>query len=136
MNHERAEQIHSSGTADKRQAGKTRSSLNLMNESSKSVLLYSDSPDDSRMIVQLSVGELRALIREEFAALSGHSILADKDILLAPEEAATILGVNSRWLYRHADKLPFTRRISRKNLRFSEAGLPRWIAAKKPDSRR
>ena len=107
-----------------------------MNESSKSALLYSDSPDDSRMIVQLSVGELRSLIREEFAALNGAGSITDKESLMTPEEAANLMGVNRKWLYRHADKLPFTRRISRKNLRFSEAGLRRWLAAKKPDFRR
>ena len=50
---------------------------------------------------------------------------ADPDRLLTPEEAAAILGQSVRWLYRHAANLPFTRRISRKNLRFSEAGLRR-----------
>lgn len=54
------------------------------------------------------------------------------DRLLTPEEAAPLLGVSVRWLYRHAKRLPFTRRLSRKALRFSEAGLRRWQATKKP----
>lgn len=53
------------------------------------------------------------------------------DRLLAPEEAAPLLGVSVRWLYRHAKRLPFTRRLSRKALRFSESGLRKWAAAKK-----
>jgi predicted DNA-binding transcriptional regulator AlpA len=90
-------------------------------------------PED-KMIVQLSVSQLRQIIAEEVAnALQigpGHTI--EEDNLLTPEQAAEILGQSVRWLYRHAAKLPFTRRLSRKNLRFSEAGLRRWIAAKKP----
>ncbi len=56
---------------------------------------------------------------------------SEPDQLLTPQEAARILGVTPRWLYRHAKRLPFTKRISRKVLRFSEAGLRRWLATKK-----
>jgi predicted DNA-binding transcriptional regulator AlpA len=52
------------------------------------------------------------------------------DRLLTPHQAAERLGVTSRWLYRHAPRLPFTRRLSRKVLRFSEAGLWRWQASR------
>jgi predicted DNA-binding transcriptional regulator AlpA len=90
------------------------------------------------MVVQLSVTELRQLIAEEIAAAlqngSGHG--PEKDRLLTPKEAAEILGQDARWLYRHANELPFTRRINRKTLRFQESGLRRWIALRKPDSRR
>jgi len=51
--------------------------------------------------------------------------------MLIPGEAADLLGVKVTWLYRHAPKLPFTRRLSRKALRFSETGLHRWLAAQK-----
>jgi predicted DNA-binding transcriptional regulator AlpA len=109
-----------------------------VNEPTKAVDLHHDQPDDGKMVVQLSVTEFRQLITEEIAAAlqngSGHA--PEKDRLLSPKEAAEILGQDVRWLYRHANELPFTRRISRKNLRFSEAGLRRWIAARKPDSRR
>lgn len=47
--------------------------------------------------------------------------------LLTVGEAATLLGVAPRWLYRHASGLPFTRRLSPKALRFSESGLHRWL---------
>ena len=56
---------------------------------------------------------------------------SEPDQLLTPEEAGQLLGVTPRWLYRHAKRLPFTRRLSRKTLRFSEAGLRRWQAAQK-----
>lgn len=45
------------------------------------------------------------------------------DRLLTPDEAAAMLGVSVRWLYRHAGKFTFTRRLSRKVLRFHEPGL-------------
>jgi excisionase family DNA binding protein len=88
--------------------------------------------EHNQMVVTLTVEELRAIIHEELAALNGHGNNADKEVLITPEEAANLLGVKRRWLYRHASKLPFTRRIGRRNLRFSEPGLHRWIAAKKP----
>lgn len=49
------------------------------------------------------------------------------DRLLTPEEAAALLGVKVRWLYRHAVDFTFTRKLSRKVLRFHEAGLRRYV---------
>lgn len=54
-----------------------------------------------------------------------------EDRLLTPQEAARLLGVTPPWLYRRSRSLPFARRLSRKCLRFSEAGLRRWQAAKR-----
>jgi predicted DNA-binding transcriptional regulator AlpA len=56
---------------------------------------------------------------------------AEPDRLLTADEAAPVLGVAPRWLYRHAGKLPFARRLSRKALRFSEAGLRRYAASRR-----
>jgi len=50
------------------------------------------------------------------------------DRLLSPTEAAALLKVTTRWLYRHHRSLPFTKRLSRRALRFSEEGLRRWLA--------
>ena len=50
------------------------------------------------------------------------------DRLLKPAEAAALLKVTTRWLYRHHRPLPFTRKLSRRLLRFDEAGLHRWLA--------
>ena len=41
------------------------------------------------------------------------------------------LGLAVRWLYRHAPTLPFARKLSRKVLRFSRAGITRWLATKR-----
>lgn len=49
-----------------------------------------------------------------------------EDRLLSVKEAAAQLGHSEDWLYRHAKKLPFTVRTGR-DVRFSAAGLARWI---------
>ncbi len=55
----------------------------------------------------------------------------DQEELLTPGEAAALLSVSVDWMYRHAPGLPFTRRLSRKALRFSKAGLLRWRSGKR-----
>jgi predicted DNA-binding transcriptional regulator AlpA len=66
------------------------------------------------------------------AGESGYARTPEAERLLTPPEAAALLAVTVTWLYRHAGRLPFTRRLSRKALRFSEPGLRRWLAARKP----
>jgi hypothetical protein len=68
---------------------------------------------EGKLVVQLSVSELRQLIAEEIAAAlqNGAGHISEKDKLLIPTEAAEMLGQNVRWLYRHASKLPFSRRL-------------------------
>jgi predicted DNA-binding transcriptional regulator AlpA len=45
---------------------------------------------------------------------------------LTAKEAAALLGVSVRWLYRHAKTLPFAKRLADKTLRFDAAGLAQW----------
>lgn len=52
------------------------------------------------------------------------------DDLLRVREAAERLNVSRRWLYDHADKLPFTKRLTTGALRFSARGLERWKATR------
>ena len=60
---------------------------------------------------------------------------SSNDRLLDAREAAPILGVTPSWLYRHAGELPYARRLSRKVLRFSEAGIQQYVASRKPGPR-
>jgi hypothetical protein len=53
----------------------------------------------------------------------------EPDRLLTADEAAQILGVNPKWLSRQ--RWPFTRKLSNKVVRYSEAGLTRWLASRK-----
>lgn len=57
-------------------------------------------------------------------------VQAEPERLIDVKEAATRCDVSPRWLYRNADKLPFTRRLSSGTLRFSEAGLTKWLASR------
>src|SRR5215831_5477110 len=85
------------------------------------------------------LGELEGLRVALLAQLITHSVAAtlaakpheksqSTDRLLKPTEAAALLKVTTRWLYRHHRSLPFTRKLSRRLLRFDEAGLHRWVA--------
>ena len=56
---------------------------------------------------------------------------AGPDRLLTATEAAERLGVNTRWVYRKAPDLPFTRKLSGGTLRFSEKGLEKWKETKR-----
>jgi excisionase family DNA binding protein len=76
--------------------------------------------------------KIREIVRQELkAALSSNGHVEEKETLLMPEEAAKLIGVKKEWLYRHAKHLPFCRKLSRKAIRFNEAGLKRWLAARK-----
>jgi predicted DNA-binding transcriptional regulator AlpA len=52
------------------------------------------------------------------------------DRLLTVHEVAERLGLSSSYAYKQAARWPFTRKLSARALRFSEAGLERWMAAK------
>ncbi len=83
---------------------------------------------DSALAVTLTVGELRALIREEVQAANqnGH-----QDRLLDAGEASKILSVSPDWLYRHGSRLPFTRKLAPRVLRFSYQGIQKYLASRK-----
>lgn len=77
---------------------------------------------------------LQCLLAARLLSMRPHrptpDVPVEPDRLLTPEAAASRLNVSVRWLYRHAHTLPFTRRLSRKRLRFSEAGLRRYMATR------
>ena len=89
--------------------------------------------DPARMSVTLTVGELSEIIEGAVARAlaNGAGHVAEKETLLTPEQAAAMIGVDKKWLYRHSKQLPFIRRLSKKNIRFNEAGLKRWLATRK-----
>ena len=75
--------------------------------------------------------EIRQVVREEIRALNGGSNTQEEERLLNAEEAAAIIGMSPDWLYRHAKKLPFTRKLGPKTLRFSHQGILKWLASRK-----
>ena len=82
---------------------------------------------DSTLAVTLTVGQLRELIREEIQAASKQNV----DKLLDAEKAAKTLRVSQDWLYHHHKKLPFTRKLGPKVLRFSFRGIQKFLSTKK-----
>jgi predicted DNA-binding transcriptional regulator AlpA len=89
--------------------------------------------DAAKNPFDLLVDQIRAVVREEIAAAlsNGDHPAPEKERLLTPDEAAAMIGVDKKWLYRHSKQLPFIRRLSKKNIRFNEAGLRRWLATRK-----
>jgi len=87
-------------------------------------------PEDVRpMLMQAAV--VQSALAANLAAISpdlGSKPEDTEDHLLTAEEAAAILNVKPRWLYARAKKLPFSRRISRKCLRFSKIGISRYLS--------
>ena len=72
---------------------------------------------------------LRPIIRQAVQeAMNGHR---EEDRLLDAEEASRLLSVSSDWLYRHAKRLPFARKLGPKMLRFSSQGIQKYLATRK-----
>jgi len=84
---------------------------------------------DTSQTLELALeGLLRRIIREEIGTLKTETT----DQLLPAEEAAKVLAVSEDWLYRNAKRLPFTRKLGPKMLRFSSLGIQKYLAIKKP----
>jgi len=52
------------------------------------------------------------------------------DRLLAVNETAKKLSVSTDWLYRNSSKLPFTRRLGPRKLRFSDRCIEKYIKSR------
>ncbi len=72
----------------------------------------------------------RGLIREELQANHGQNG-HQGDRLLDAEEASKILSISPDWLYRHASRLPFARKLAPRVLRFSYQGIQKYLATRK-----
>jgi predicted DNA-binding transcriptional regulator AlpA len=74
---------------------------------------------------------LRQLIREELTALQFPERDApEEDQLLTASEAAKLLHVSERWLYKHASKLTYAVRFSETVVRFSRNKIQAEIRRK------
>ena len=80
------------------------------------------------MLVTITVGQLRELIRDEIKAAS--TTQHETDRMLTAEEAAEMLSMSTDWLYRNARKLPFTRKLGPKMVRFSYLGIIKWLSTR------
>jgi predicted DNA-binding transcriptional regulator AlpA len=86
---------------------------------------------DNILAVNLTVGQLREILRQEMNRANNAEHTA-KDPLLDVKEASQLLGVSEDWLYRNAKKLPFTRKLGPKMLRFSYQAAMKWLATRTP----
>ncbi len=74
---------------------------------------------------------LRRIIREEIRAAQSQNGNQGGDKLLTAEKAAEILSVSPDWLYRRAARLPFTRKLAPRVLRFSSQGIQKYLSTRK-----
>jgi len=84
---------------------------------------------DATLLVTMTAGQLRELIRVEIQA--ARTAQQEADRLLDAKEAAKVLSMSEDWLYRNAKKLPFTRKLGPKMLRFSYQGMIKWLESRK-----
>jgi predicted DNA-binding transcriptional regulator AlpA len=79
-----------------------------------------------------SVREEALAVLEAAKAPSGATVPAETpDRLLRAEEVAERLGLDVGTIYKQAKRWPFTRKLGRRCLRFSEQGLARWLDRQK-----
>jgi predicted DNA-binding transcriptional regulator AlpA len=86
-----------------------------------------------RLLCQLAA--LQTVLAARLATVPGAVPRTDDgqggDRLLTAREVHARTTLSVAWVYRHADALPFCRRVGRKVL-FSEAGLTTWLATRRP----
>jgi predicted DNA-binding transcriptional regulator AlpA len=83
----------------------------------------------SEPLIIVTPEQLKALIEEAVKnALAARRAAGER--LLDLEEAAELLSVSTDWLYHNAKKLPFTRKIGPRILRFSYQGMLRSMESK------
>ena len=94
-------------------------------ESMLGFVIRQDTPPQNTDTVVVSMADLRAMIREEITkALDTHG---SEEKLLDAVQAAKLMSVSTDWLYRHATKLPVTKRLGPRALRFSYQGIIKWL---------
>jgi predicted DNA-binding transcriptional regulator AlpA len=78
---------------------------------------------------QATLSALQGVLTARFLASQDNADTTESgDVLLTAEQVAMILGVTKRWVERRARRLPFARRLSAHAVRYSEAGLRRWMS--------
>ena len=86
-------------------------------------------PDAQDLLTDLLAEIIKPLVID--AVREAMDYRTEKDRLLDVEEAAELLSVSPEWLYRNSKKLPFTRKLGHKLLRFSSQGIQKYLIARK-----
>lgn len=88
--------------------------------------------DAAAVLVELAQLQSAVAARLRSAPLTGtEPAPAEPDRLLTAEDVAERFGRSVAWVYRHAKHWNFTRRVTRRTVRFSEAGLRRFLAQRR-----
>jgi predicted DNA-binding transcriptional regulator AlpA len=84
---------------------------------------------DSTLLVTMTKGQLRELLLETVQV--ARTAQENEERWMDAKEAAKVLSMSEDWLYRNAKKLPFTRKLGPKMLRFSYLGMVKWMETRK-----
>ncbi len=87
--------------------------------------------NDTSLAVTLTVGQLRALMREEIEKAQCPNRHKEGDSLLSVDEAAKVLSVSRDWLYRHGKKLGLARPLSPRSVKYSSQAIQRYLTTRK-----
>lgn len=86
-------------------------------------------PSEERLAVLAHLIAMQARLAANMATTPAPGNGAALGRLLSVDEASARTGMSKSWLYRHAARLPFTRRVGRA-VRFDEGALARWLATR------
>lgn len=67
-------------------------------------------------------------VLRDLEALGGTTTLSAEAYTLTVDQVAPVMGVTPQWIYRHWRTLPFAKKYKTRMLRFSEAGMHRWLS--------
>ena len=86
---------------------------------------------DPRMLVQLSVEELRAIVGAVVEEkLKTKLVNGSAPSLLNTEQAANFLGYSVDWVYKNWAKIG-GRKIGKRGVRFDAVDLQKWVESRK-----
>jgi predicted DNA-binding transcriptional regulator AlpA len=88
----------------------------------------SHQPSTPTLLGEPLIQAIREAVRAELQSFATQSHTEDR--LLNNEAAAQVLSVSTEWLYHNSLKLPFTRKLGSKMLRFSYLGIQKYLAAR------
>jgi predicted DNA-binding transcriptional regulator AlpA len=88
----------------------------------------SEQQEPSILLWAALIDAFREALRTELHNLGVQPHTEDR--LLDAEAAAQLLSVSTEWLYRNSRRLPFTRKLGHKMLRFSYRGIQEYLSCR------
>jgi predicted DNA-binding transcriptional regulator AlpA len=88
----------------------------------------SEQQDPSTLLRTLLIDAVREAVRAELQNFGAQPHPEDR--LLDAEATAQLLSVSTEWLYHNSRRLPFTRKLGHKMLRFSYLGIQKYLSCR------